>query len=81
MDLREWRQSRKCSYRITEGHTRNHCPNNPALRWSTSNYLFYVVLLIVFNKFILESIQWYIFCYYLLLLLILHKPKTNNKII
>jgi len=31
MDIREGRQSRKCSYCRTEGHTRNHCPNNPAL--------------------------------------------------
>jgi len=32
MGIREGRQSRKCSYCRTEGHTRNHCPNNPALR-------------------------------------------------
>ena len=44
-------------------------------------YLDYAVLLIMFNKFVLHSIQWYIFSYYLLLLLILHKPKTTNKII
>ena len=32
MDIKEGRQSRKCSYCRTEGHTRNHCPNNPTLR-------------------------------------------------
>jgi len=79
MHIMEGRQSRKCFYCRTEGHTRNYCPNNHALRWSTSNHLLYVVLLIVFNKFILDSIQWYIFYYYLLLLLILHKTKTNRK--
>jgi len=33
------------------------------------NHLVYVVLLIVFNKFVVDSIQYYIFSYYLLLLL------------
>ncbi|XP_027927764.1 uncharacterized protein LOC114184647 [Vigna unguiculata] len=32
MDIKEGRQSRKCSYCRTEGHTRNQCPNNPALK-------------------------------------------------
>jgi len=32
MNIKEGRQSRKCSYCRTEGHTRNHYPNNPALR-------------------------------------------------
>ena len=36
MDIKEGRQSRKCSYCRTEGHTRNYCPNNPTLRRSTS---------------------------------------------
>jgi len=81
MNIKEGRQSKKCSFCRTEGHIRNHYPNNPALRWFTSNHLVYVVLLIVFNKLVLHSIQWYIFSYYLLLLLILHKQKTNNKII
>ena len=53
MDIKEGRQSRKSFYCRIQGHTINHCPNNPALRRSTSNYLLYVILLIVFNKFIL----------------------------
>jgi len=32
MDIREGRQSRKCSYCRIEGHTRNHYPNNTRLR-------------------------------------------------
>jgi len=32
MDIKERRQSRKCSYCRIEGYTINHCPNNPTLR-------------------------------------------------
>ena len=32
MDIKEGRQSKECSYCRIEGHTRNHCPNNPVLR-------------------------------------------------
>jgi len=32
MHIMEGRQSRKCFYCRTEGHTRNYCPNNHALR-------------------------------------------------
>ena len=32
MNIKEGRQSKKCSYYKTEGYARNHCPNNPTLR-------------------------------------------------